>query len=125
MLEGAEKWAFLDFLRKHSEGSLRAAENLGREYRAIMDDAYRLALSTSIAGRVAHLLMEFARDSETLNHPQPQFQMILKHEELAFKLGSSRESVTRVLNDFKRSGFLSVSGKCMVLLNKDALIKLL
>jgi CRP/FNR family transcriptional regulator len=117
--------AFLDFIRKHGEGSMRAAENISREYRAVMDDAYRLALSNSIAGRVAHLLLEFAREGGTLDHAEPEINMVLKHEELAFKLGSTRESVTRVLNDLKRAGVLSIAGTRMILLKKDELAKLL
>jgi CRP/FNR family transcriptional regulator len=116
---------FLDFIRRYGEGSMRAAESISREYRAVMSDAYRLALSTSIAGRVAHLLLEFARESKTLDQPQPEIHMALKHEELAFKLGSTRESVTRVLNELKRGGVLSVKGTRMVLLNKNALERLL
>jgi CRP/FNR family cyclic AMP-dependent transcriptional regulator len=124
-LRTIHRQAFLDFIRKHSEVSLRAAENIGSEYRAIIDDVYRLALSPSIAGRVAHLLLEYARESETVEHAQPEIHMALKHEELAFKLGSTRESVTRVLNRFKRAGVLSVKGTRIVLLKKDALAKLL
>jgi CRP/FNR family transcriptional regulator len=124
-LRTIQRKAFLEFLRKHGEGSLRAAENIGREYRAIMNDAYRLGLTTSIAGRLAHLLLEFARDSETGEHAQPEIEVGLKHEELAFKLGSSRESVTRVLNDLKRTGVIAIKGSRMVLLDKDALAKLI
>ena len=124
-LRTIQRKEFLEFIRRNSEASLRAAETMSREYRGVMDDAYRLALSSSIAGRVAHLLLAFARENQTDEHAQPEIDMPLKHEELAFKLGSTRESVTRVLNDLKRAGVLSIKGTRMVLLNKGALRQLL
>lgn len=124
-LRSIPRLSFLAFIGRYGEGSLRAAESMGREYRAVMDDAYRLALSSSIAGRVAHLLLALARESGTDVHAQPEIYMALKHEELAFKLGSTRESVTRVLNDLKRTGVISVDGTRIVLLKKSALVNLL
>ncbi len=119
-----ERKNFVGFLGHHGESSLRAAESMSREYRAVMSDTYRLALSSSIAGRVAHLLLEFARNGDSFESAQPEIHMSLKHEDLAFKLGSSRESVTRVLNDLKREGILSIKGTRMVLLKKEALDRL-
>ena len=49
-----EQQDFLNFIQHHAEGSLHAAESLSNEYRSALTGASRLALSTSIAGRVAH-----------------------------------------------------------------------
>jgi CRP/FNR family cyclic AMP-dependent transcriptional regulator len=43
----------LHFIRHHVEGSLHAAVGLSNEYRSALTDACRLALSGTIAGRVA------------------------------------------------------------------------
>ncbi len=79
---------FLHFIQHHMEGSQRAVESLSNEYRSVLSDVSRLALSSSIAGRVAHLLLEFAVDSETAQNAQPEIDMPLKHEDLACMLGS-------------------------------------
>jgi CRP/FNR family transcriptional regulator, cyclic AMP receptor protein len=112
---------FLHFIQRHVEGSLHAAESLNNEYRSALSDACRLALSSSISGRVAHLLLEFVLESETAENAQPEIHMSLKHEDLADMLGSSRESVTRVLSDFRRKGIISVKGTKITILRKDAL----
>lgn len=112
---------FLQFLKHHVEGSLHAAESLNKEYRAALIDACRLALSSSIAGRMAHLLLQLASENGTWQDAQPSIHMSLKHEELASMLGSSRESVTRVLSDLKRKGIISVNGTKMTVLRKYAL----
>ncbi len=116
---------FLHFIQHHMEGSQRAVESLSNEYRAVLSDASRVALSSSIAGRMAHLLFEFAAESDTAQDAQPEIDMALKHEDLACMLGSSRESVTRVLNHFRRKGILSIRGTRMVILRKEALEVLL
>jgi CRP/FNR family transcriptional regulator, cyclic AMP receptor protein len=112
---------FLHFIRRHVEGSLHAAESLSNEYRSALADACRLALSSSIAGRVAHLLLELAVESATPNSAQPEIHMVLKHEDIAAMLGSSRESVTRVLNNLRRKGIISIKGTKMTILRKEGL----
>jgi CRP/FNR family cyclic AMP-dependent transcriptional regulator len=116
---------FLLFIQRHVEGSLHAAESLSNEYRSALSDACRIALTSSIAGRMAHLLLEFVVESETAQEAQPKLHMSLRHEDLASMLGSSRESVTRVLNSFRRKGVISIEGTKMTILRKEALEVLL
>lgn len=112
---------FLHFLQHHIEGSQHAAESLNNEYRAALLDACRLALSNSIAGRMAHLLLQFASEAGTLEQLQPAFHLSLTHEDLASMLGTTRESVTRVLNELKRKHILSIRGNMARILRKNAL----
>ncbi len=112
---------FLHFLQHHVEGNQHAAESLNNEYLAALLDACRLALSNSIAGRVAHLLLQLASEAGTLENEQPEVHLPLSHEDLAAVLGTSRESVTRVLNDLKRKGILDISGNKARILRKNAL----
>ncbi len=104
---------FLHFIQRHVEGSLHAAESLSNEYRSVLSDAARLALSSSIAGRVAHLLLELVVEGETSQDAHPEIRMSLKQEDLASMLGSSRESVSRILNDFRRKEIISIKGTKM------------
>jgi CRP/FNR family transcriptional regulator len=78
------------------EGSLHAAESLSNEYRSALTDACRLALSNSIAGRVAHLLLELVIESGTTQDARPKIHISLRHEDLASMLGSSRESIGKL-----------------------------
>jgi CRP/FNR family transcriptional regulator len=116
---------FLKFLSHHVEGSLNAARSLNHEYRAALADACRLALSSTIAGRMAHLLLQFASEAGVAQDDSPVFRSLLKHDDLAAMLGSSRESVTRVLNDLKRKGIIEIKGNKIRLLRKHALEALL
>ncbi len=113
---------FLHFVRGNGEGSMHAAESLNSEYQSALSDACRLALSSSIAGRLAHLLLQFAAENETAQDLRPEIHLPLTHEELASMLGSSRESVTRVLGDFRRAGIVSLKGAKLTILRKEALV---
>lgn len=112
---------FLHFVRRNAEGSMHAAKSLNNEYLLALNDASRLALSSSIAGRVAHLLLELAIGNDTAQNCQPEIHLPLTHEELASMLGSSRESVTRVLSNLRRSGIVSIKAAKLTILRKEAL----
>ena len=109
---------FLRFLERHIEGSMHATRMMNREYRNALSDATRLALSSSIPGRVARLFLEMATGQEANGQ---RFTMSLTHEDLATMLGTTRESVTRALNEMKRKGMIAIKGTSITLLRKDAL----
>jgi CRP/FNR family transcriptional regulator len=112
---------FLLFIGHHLEGTLHAVESLNSEYRSALNDASRLALSHTIAGRLANLLLEFVAENGDAENPKPEIHMALKHEDLASMLGSSRESVTRALNDLRRQKILSINGTKIMVLRREAL----
>lgn len=116
---------FLHFIHRHVEGTLHAAESLNGEYRSVLNDVCRLALSTSIVGRVAHLLLELATEDGIGGNPTSEILMTLKHEDIASMLGSSRESVTRALNGLKRQGTISIKGTKITIHRRDVLELLL
>jgi CRP/FNR family cyclic AMP-dependent transcriptional regulator len=109
---------FLHFIERHIEASMHATTMLNKEYRDALSDAMRLALSTSISGRVARLFLEM---SSGQNESKSRFPLSLTHEELANMLGTTRESVTRVLNEMKRKNIIAIKGTSMTILRKDAL----
>ena len=100
----------LQFLKHHMEGSRNAANCLNKEYRAALADASRLALLDSVSGRVAHLLVEFAAEAGTLEDQHPVLHMPLKQADIAAMIGCSRESISRVLQEFRHKGILTIKG---------------
>jgi CRP/FNR family transcriptional regulator len=116
-----EQRMFLHFIQNNAEGSLYAAECLAEEYRSAFCDVRRLALSNSIPGRMANLLLEMMEDGGHAMHSQPVIDMPLTHEDLAAMLGSSRETVTRTLNHMKRSGTLAIAGRKVTILQRATL----
>jgi CRP/FNR family transcriptional regulator len=111
---------FLGFLQKHGEASLHSAKVLSNEYKAAFVDARRLALSSSAPGRLASVMLEWGR-AASCGKPEMKFNMRLTHEELADMIGSSRETVTRSLNRFKKEGLIEIRGVSVVILSPEKL----
>ncbi|MBM3203342.1 Crp/Fnr family transcriptional regulator [Candidatus Woesearchaeota archaeon] len=64
-----------------------------------------------VYGRIARVLMDSSREDESgrrITEP-------LTHQELASRVGSSREMVTRILNDLRRGGYIAIDHKCIIL----------
>ncbi len=111
---------FLEFLKKHSQASLHAAKSLSEEYKAAFFDARRLALSGSAAGRLAGVLLDWGR-ATSCGKPEMRFTMALTHEELANLVGSSRETITRMLGRFKREKLIQIKGATVIVLSPEKL----
>jgi CRP/FNR family transcriptional regulator, cyclic AMP receptor protein len=111
---------FIAFLERHSDASMHAIRALSDEYKAAFYDAKRLALSSSAAGRLAAVLLQWGRNS-SCGKPQLQFNMSLTHEELASLAGTSRETVTRVLGRLKKERLIRVHGISVTILSPEKL----
>jgi len=111
---------FLCFLKKHGEASLHAAKSLSEEYKAAFFDARRLALSGSTAGRLASVLLDWAR-TESCGKAEMRLTMALTHEELANLVGCSRETMTRMLGRFKREKLIKMHGVSIHILSPEKL----
>jgi CRP/FNR family cyclic AMP-dependent transcriptional regulator len=111
---------FLSFLRDTGEAALRVAQQLGETYHSAISEMRTIGLSHSAGEKLARFLLEWAA-----NYPEEKGQVRIKltltHEEIAQMIGSSRETVTRLLADFRRKQLLQVTGSTLVIKNKTAL----
>ncbi len=119
-IKTARREQFVEFLHKYGVASMKAAQSLSTEYWTVFRDARRLALSTSAGGRLAQLLLEWARAASCVDG-ELKFTMALTHEEIANMAGTSRETVTRLLNRFRREEWIRVHGSRVTILNESAL----
>lgn len=115
--------SLLQFLREHGEVALRVAEQLSRNYYTAHQSIRLLGLAASPAERLAKLLLSW---SKTSNHEAaPQVRLTLTHEEIAEMIGTTRETVSRLLSDFKRKQLVQLKGATLLIKNKPALEKLI
>jgi CRP/FNR family transcriptional regulator len=117
------KQEFVDFLGRHGIASMHAAQSLSGEYLTVFHDAKRLALSGSAAGRLARLLLDWARSTSN-GRAELKFTMALTHEEVANMAGTSRETVTRLLNQFRRDQWLTIKGASITITKPEQLERL-
>ena len=110
----------LDFLDRNPGASLRAARCVAREYSAVFNEARRLALPATAKGRVANLLLEWSREYATNRRPGHSI-LPLTHEDIAAMTATSRETVTRALQQFKRDQLISIRGSSLTVLQPGIL----
>ncbi|HKD72968.1 MAG TPA: Crp/Fnr family transcriptional regulator [Candidatus Acidoferrum sp.] len=111
---------FLSFLKDSGEAALRVVQQLGETYHSAISEMRTIGLSHSAGEKLARFLLEWAS-----NYPeekgQVRIELTLTHEEMAQMIGSSRETVTRRLTDFRKKQLLEVTGSTLVIKNKAAL----
>ena len=115
---------FLQFLRDHGEAALRVAEIMTEIYHATFQEVRYLGFSASAPEKLARFLLDLTA-SRPESSAQPRAALTLTHEEIAEMIGAARETVTRLLADFKRERLIEVRGSTLVISNKAGLEKLL
>src|SRR5215470_2639424 len=108
---------FLNFLKENGEAALRVAQQLGETYHSAIAEMRTIGLSHSASEKLARFLLEWAANCPE-EKGQVRIKMTLTHEEIAQMIGSSRETVTRLLADFRRKQLVQVVGSTLILRNK-------
>ncbi|MGA3195878.1 MAG: Crp/Fnr family transcriptional regulator [Terriglobales bacterium] len=111
---------FLKFLKKHGDACLRATQHLSQDCQSAYDVIRSIGLCHSVPGKLARLLLQWSADGQS-SGGTVRMKMALTHEELAQLIGSSRETVTRILGDFKRRGVVELHGATMLIRDQAAL----
>jgi CRP/FNR family transcriptional regulator len=115
---------FLNFLRENGDAALRVAQQLGETYHLAISEMRTIGLSHSASEKLARFLLEWSANCPE-EKGQVRIKMTLTHEEIAQMIGSSRETVTRLLADFRRKHLVQVVGSTLILRSKadlDAIV---
>lgn len=115
-LRPVERDRFQSFLRTHKEAQMRAVQCICQEYRFALQDACRIALAETVAGRLGHLLLDLGHQiGEQLTTGEFRFPLLLTHEEMASMTCTTRETVTRTLGQFRKDGWISIEDSLVTL----------
>lgn len=112
---------FLRFLKENGTACLRVAEHLSNNYHNAFEQVRSLGLSHSASEKLAKLMLEWCAKSGKETDKGITLKMTLTHEEIAQIIGASRETVTRLLGDFKGRQIINVKGSTLVIRDKAAL----
>ncbi len=115
---------FLEFLRKFPEAAMEATQCILREYKFMFKDVCRLGLPTTVAGRLANLLLDWVDNRHQAGHNDSRVMVTLTQEEIAGMTGTSRETVSRVLQQFQREKLITIKGAALTVLQPEALQEL-
>ncbi|HWE84097.1 MAG TPA: Crp/Fnr family transcriptional regulator [Terracidiphilus sp.] len=121
-LRPVERDRFQTFLRAHKEAQMRAVQCICQEYRFALQDACRIALAETVAGRLGHLLLDLGHQiGEQLPGGELRFPLLLTHEEMASMTCTTRETVTRTLGQFRKDSWITIEDSVVTLRHPDQL----
>lgn len=114
---------FLAFVRSHHEASMNALAALAAEYKSAHTGTRRLALSGTVAGRVAGLFLDWGHMASE-GRSDLRFVMTLTHDDLAEFTCSTRETISRTLGQFQKDNLIQIRGASVYILAPDKLAEL-
>ncbi len=117
-----ERDALMKLLERHGELRLHTAQALSKEFQSAYRDIHELVLARSSAGKLARLLLSWTGGHERDNgRHEIRIRSSLTHEEMAQMIGSSRETVTRLLSELKKKELIRLEGSTLVIRDRTAL----
>jgi CRP/FNR family transcriptional regulator, cyclic AMP receptor protein len=114
-----ERDSFLHLIEHSTHAALSCAAMLAAEVMTSFDDVYELLLARSSTEKLARLLLSWVSDEP--RNREIRVATEFTHEEIAQMIGSSRETVTRLLSVMKRKDLIRLEGATLVIPNRIAL----
>lgn len=113
--------SFVNFLHNHADAAARVDEHLSMEVHRGWEQARLLGLAANAPAKVARFLLDWSE-----RHGQPaeggvRVSLNMTHEGIAEAIGSTRETVSRVLADFQSRRLIRVRGGSVLLIAPDQL----
>jgi len=112
---------FLGHLRKYPEAAAEATSCLLHDYQAVVNNIYRLTVPSTVAGRLASLLLEWLETHDARSGNPNRLIVSLNQEEIASMANTTRETVSRVFHQFQEQKLISIKGASVTILEPSAL----
>lgn len=112
---------FLAFLANHADACYHTAQQLSAKYHSAQREIRSLGLSQTTSEKLAKLLLDWCDHSGEVTPKGTRVSVLLTHEEIAQMIGTTRETVTRLLSDYKKRRLIEVKGSNVFVLDRDEL----
>ncbi len=112
---------FLRFLRQHTDAGLRVAEQLSSKYISACRDIRALSLSHSSGERMAKVLLDLSQRNIEMGKAHKRLRLTVTHEEIGQMIGTSRETVTRLLGVWRKQRIVQNDGSILMIRDMAAL----
>jgi CRP/FNR family transcriptional regulator, cyclic AMP receptor protein len=111
---------FQRFVAKYPGASQGVARQMTMQYQAACEQLHTLGLSASAQEKLARLLLTWSAGMQETKEGT-RIKMPLTHEEIAEFIGTTRETVTRTLSEFKILHLVTIQGATVMIPNRAAL----
>jgi CRP/FNR family transcriptional regulator, cyclic AMP receptor protein len=109
----------LELMASNSEVGIHASRSLSREFQVAYRDIRDLVHIRTSTGKLARLLLQSSPPN--LDTSEARVSFLMTHEEMAQRIGASRETVTRLLTDLKKKQLIRLEGSNLVIRDRPAL----
>jgi CRP/FNR family transcriptional regulator, cyclic AMP receptor protein len=110
----------LRFLDEHVDASFHAIQHLARDCSDSYGVVRTIGLSHSVTERFAKFLLETAAEGR-VSRGSVRVRLAMTHEEISQLIGTSRETITRLLSEFRRNELAELKGSMLIIHNRPAL----
>jgi CRP/FNR family transcriptional regulator len=110
----------LRFLDDHVDASFHAIQHLARDCSDSYGVARTIGLSHSVAERFAKFLLETAVAGR-VSRGSVRVRLAMTHEEISQLVGTSRETIARLLSEFRRNEPAELKRSMLIIHNRPAL----
>jgi CRP-like cAMP-binding protein len=111
------------YLEMHPSITVKLTKLIGLRLRRIQSRVEDLVFR-DVPARLAHLLVELIKSGGVQEPRGIRLKAKLTHQEMANLIGCSRETVSNTLGQFRDKGLIHIDGRTIVILNIDALSRL-
>jgi CRP/FNR family transcriptional regulator len=115
-----EQEGLLRLMEGSGELGLRSAQAVSREFQFTYREIHELVLSRSSSGKLARLILSWIT-LDSGKGPEVRIHAPVTHEEMAQRIGASRETVTRLLSELRKKDLIRLEGTTLVIKNRPAL----
>ena len=106
---------FLRFLANNNEACFSAVKQISNKYHTAYIQVRSFGLSHTASDKMAKLLLEWAKTNSHDKSSGIHLKISYTHEEIAEMIGTSRETVTRILKDFRNRKLISLKGSDLII----------
>jgi CRP/FNR family transcriptional regulator, cyclic AMP receptor protein len=111
---------FIRFASRYPEVFQAVVRQVTSQYAAACQQLRTVGLSTTAPEKLARWFLHWSSD-EKQTSPTASIKMGLTHEQIAECVGSTRETVTRTLGEFKSKHLVTIKGATVMIPNRAAL----
>jgi CRP/FNR family transcriptional regulator len=112
---------FLRFIHGFPEAYAAVIHQFNLQYGRACEQLRTIGLSASAHEKLARLFLHWSSDEKPAKE-ENQIRVPLTHEQIAACLGSTRETVTRTLSDFKHKHLVTLRGTTVMISDRSALM---
>ena len=111
----------LRFIHEHHSACGNVARQLTNDIETDEEHIRAIGLSHSAGEKLANLILQWCAEHGKPGESGIRVQMLMTHEDISQLIGTSRETVTRLLKEFREKKLISIKGATLTVHNRAAL----